>query len=274
MLEGTDVEMGGAATHRPQPPADARDSVPGVQGGDPARGGRSGPAKSSTRCRPSTAEQPQRVGLQARGFEAIPDGQLLAHLLALTTEGKEADADRLADRLLHHFGSLTDVMAASTPRLRQIARLDERGLLSMRLVWEVAARLAWQETVHQPLLATTPALLTYCQMRLARERVDQVRAFYLDAQHHLITDERHQVGTAGTVEIYPREILRRALELDAAALIVARGQVRGSARLSVDDRSSAKALEAGGHALGIRLADYVVIARDGHCSYRGGHQSR
>ncbi|KAA0677297.1 JAB domain-containing protein [Azospirillum brasilense] len=274
MLEGTDVGMGGAATHRPQPPVDARDSVPGVQGGDPLRGGQSGPAKSSSRQAPSTAKPPQRAGLQGRGFEAIPDGQLLAHLLALTTEGKEADADCLADRLLHHFGSLADVVAAPAPRLRQIARLDERGLLSMRLVWEVAARLAWQETVHQPLLATTPALLAYCQMRLARERVDQVRALYLDVQHHLIADERHQVGTAGTVEVYPREILRRALELDAVGVIVARGQVRGSARLSANDRSSAKALEAGGQALGIRLTDYVVVARGGHCSYRGERQSR
>ncbi|GAA4250809.1 JAB domain-containing protein [Azospirillum formosense] len=266
--------MGGPATHRPQAPADARDSVPGIQGGESGRECRSRPAKDSNRRRPSTAEPPQRVALQARGFEAIPDGQLLAHLLALTTEGEKADADRLADRLLHHFGSLTDVVAASAPRLRQIARLDERGLFSMRLVWEVAARLAWQETVRQPLLATTPALLTYCQMRLARERVDQVRALYLDAQHHLIADERHQVGTAGTVEVYPREILRRALELDAAGLIVARGRIRGSARLSADDRSSAKALEVGGQALGIRLADYVVIARDGHCSYRSERRGR
>ena len=274
MLEGTDVGMGGPATHRPPPPADARGLVPGVQGGDPPRGGRSRPAKDSNRRHPSTAEPPQRGGLQARDFEAIPDDQLLALLLALTTEGEEADADRLADQLLHHFGSLTDVVAASAPRLRQIARLDERGLFSMRLIWEVAIRLAWQETVQQPLLATTPALLTYCQMRLARERVDQVRALYLDAQHHLIADERHQVGTVGTVEVYPREILRRALELDAAGLIVARGRIRGSARLSADDRSSAKALEVGGQALGIRLTDYVVVARDGHCSYRGERQSR
>lgn len=212
-----------------------------------------------------------RLRLEARGFQAIPDAELLAHLLALVAD--ETDVDSQARRLLQHFGSLTDVVTAPPLRVREAAGLNDHGLLVLRLLWELAARLARHEVVQHSLLATSPSVIGYCQIRLARERVDQVRVLYIDAADRLIADDLHSAGTVGHVEVYARELLRRALDLDAHKIVVARGQVTGSARLSRLDRSYIKTLEEAGKALGIRLVDYLVIGRDSHVSYRSGDRS-
>lgn len=163
---------------------------------------------------------------------------------------------------------MVDVATAPAPRLRAVTALDDDVLLPLRLLWELAARLAWREVGRESQINTSSALLTYWQVRLARARVDEVRVLYLDATGHLIADEQHQAGTLGQVETYPREILRRALDLDAVKIAVGRRQLIGSARLSVEDRSCAKALEAAERALGIHLIDYMVIGRDSHAGYR------
>ena len=213
---------------------------------------------------PPAEERRDRLRLEARGFESVPDAELLAHLLAQVVE--DGDPEAMAGRLLQHGGSLAGVVSAPTSRLRDMVGLTDRGALALRLLWELAARLAREEMVQVqvPVLASSAGLVTYCTVRLSRERVDQVRLLFLDRTHRLIADERHQSGTLGAVELYPREVLRHALELDALGIVVARRQAGRSARLSSRERADAKALDAAARALGVRLVDYLVIGRDGH----------
>ena len=233
--------------------------------GDEATDSARGVGKRRTRPK---EERYDPLRLEARGFESIPDSELLAHLLAQVVE--DGDPDAIAGRLLQHGRSLAGVVSAPASRLQDMVGLKDRGVLALRLLWEMAARLAREEMVQTPVLASSAGLVTYCTVRLSRERVDQVRLLYLDGAQRLIADERHQTGTIGAVELYPREVLRRALELDALSIVVTRGQAGRSARLSSRDRADAKALDAATRALGIRLVDYLVVGRDGHASYRAG----
>ena len=263
--EGWRVGLGGDAAQPREPLSDARLST---EGGRPSRrtgGTKTRPPKGQHR-RPPTDHRDGRLRLEARGFHAIPDAELLTHLLALIADG--ADAEAHAERLLYRFESLTGVITASADQLQAVTGLDAHRLLILRLVWELAARLAWQETVREPLLVTSPGLLGYCQVRLARERVDQVRLLSLDADNRLIADDRIRVGTVGHVEIDRQEILRRALQRDASKIVVARGHVAGGAHLSGLERADVRTLEAAGKSLGIHLVDYLVIGRESHTSYR------
>ncbi|CAO3435324.1 JAB domain-containing protein [Azospirillum doebereinerae] len=227
---------------------------------------------SGRRRPPAEPEGHGRRGLDARGFDSIPDVELLAHLLALVA--RDADPDAAAGRLLQRWGDLTGVATAAGPELRKlVAFQDHTGPLVLRLLWEMAARLAREEMVREPVLISSAGLVTYCTVRLARERADQVRLLYLDGAQRLIADERHQSGTIGAVELYPREILRRAVELDALGIVVARGQAGRPARLTIRDRDDAGTLEAAGEVLGLRLVDYLVIGRTGHASYRAGERA-
>lgn len=220
----------------------------------------------------SDAERLACLPPEARAFEAIPDRELLAQLLALTVP--DGQADPMASRLLQHDGSLADAVAACGAWLAPTTGLPDRARLAFRLVWELAARLAREEMVGAPVLASSAALLTYARVRLSRERVDQIRVLYLDRERRLIADELHQSGTLGDVHSYPREILRRALELNALSFVVLRGQPGGRARLLPRDKETARSLEAGAGALGLRIGDYIVIGRDGHLGYRSSIAQR
>lgn len=258
-LADSDVRSDGVAARPPEAATATRQSVSEKRGRAPGRGGRAPPPACP---QPSTASR----RLEARGFEGIPDAELLAQLLALFIG--DSDADHHAHRLLHQFGSLADVVTAPPHRLQEVSDLQGEGLLTLRLLWELAARLAWQEVVQQPVLGASANVMAYCRVRLARERVDQVRVLYLDLASRLIADELLQTGTVGHVELFPRKVFVRALALDASKIIIARGCVGRPASLLARERSDVKALETAGVALGIRLVDYLVIGRDSHVSYR------
>lgn len=241
-----------------------------LEDGRPAFGAPS-PAAPETRVGRGP-DSGRRCRLDARGFDSISDAELLAHLLALVA--KDTDPDAVAGRLLQRWGDMAGVATAAGPELRKLVPFqNHRGPLALRLLWEMAARLAREEMVREPVLASSAGLVTYCTVRLARERVDQVRVLYLDGAQRLIADERHQSGTIGAVELYPRDILRRAVELDALGIVVARGQAGRPARLTIRDRDDAGTLEAAGQVLGLRLVDYMVIGRTGHASYRAGERA-
>ncbi|HYD31466.1 MAG TPA: JAB domain-containing protein [Azospirillaceae bacterium] len=220
----------------------------------------------------SQARKPQVGANQNAGhregerLESVPDQVLLAHLLGLI--GGSTDPQNLADRLLGHFGTLANVIGAPTSRLDEAGLHDALGRRSLRVIREVAARLARSELVDQPIFLAHTALLTYCQIRLAREGVDQVRILFLDEQKRLIVDELHQSGTVGFVYIYHREVFRRALDLNASHLVVARGRPTGLPQLMDDDLDTAKRFEEAGDVLGIGLYDYLVIGPGGCGSYR------
>lgn len=215
--------------------------------------------------KPAEGALSRRWALEHRGLESIPDRELLAHLVGMAV-GEEV-ADDMAARLIRSQGSLTNLVAAPAGALRELG-VPARLSVSLRLVWEMAARLAREEMIDSPRLSSAAQVLAYARVRLARETTDQVRVVYLDVSQQWVADELHQAGTIGSVGCYPREILRRALVLEATSIVVMRGQAMRKARMLSEDKSNAKALERAGEALGVRLVDYLVIGRDSEVSYR------
>lgn len=151
--------------------------------------------------------------------DALPDYELLEMLLfAARTRG---DTKPLAKTLIKAFGSLAGVLGAEPARLRAIEGADSDAVVAaVKLVQQAATRLARAEVMHKTVIASWQALLDYCQIAMAQNKTEQFRILFLDRKSALIADELQQQGTVDHTPVYPREVLKRALELGASALIM------------------------------------------------------
>jgi DNA repair protein RadC len=199
------------------------------------------------------------------GIDSLPDYELLELLLFYAIE--RIDTKPLAKRLLERFGTLGDIFAAEPAQLREF-EIDQRTLVMFRAVREAGRRLAERKVKDMPVLTNWQQLLDYCHSALAHEKTEQFRILFLDRKNVLIADEVQQRGTIDHTPVYPREVVKRALELGAAALILVHNHPSGDPKPSRDDIEMTREVKAAAEALGITIHDHLVIGRKGHASFR------
>ena len=199
------------------------------------------------------------------GIEPLADYELLELLLFYSIE--RIDTKPLAKKLLERFGTLGDVFAAEPAQLREF-EIDQRTAVLFRAVREAGRRLAERKVKDMPVLTNWQQLIDYCHAALAHEKTEQFRILFLDRKNVLIADEIQQRGTIDHTPVYPREVVKRALELGAAALILVHNHPSGDPKPSRDDIEMTKEIRKAAEALGISIHDHLVIGRKGHASFR------
>ncbi|MCF1503247.1 RadC family protein [Afifella sp. H1R] len=201
------------------------------------------------------------------GADALADYELLE--LALFSALPRRDTKPIAKALLATFGSLGEVLAASPTRLKEIDGVGDAVILQLKLMRAFAERLGRHEVRSRPVLASWSTLLDYCRTAMAFEDREQFRILFLDKKNALIADEVQQRGTVDHTPVYPREVMRRALELSATALILVHNHPSGDPSPSRADIQMTKTLIDVGKPLGVTVHDHIIIGRDGHASFRG-----
>jgi len=172
-----------------------------------------------------------------------------------------------ASALLEHFPSIGHVITAEAAQLRTFG-LTGHDIAMFRLVREIACRMARAELRCRTVLSNWQALIGYLKTAMAYEQIEQFRVLFLDRKNHLIADEVQQRGTVNHTPVYPREVMKRALILNASALIVVHNHPSGDPKPSRDDIEMTRELKSAASALEIELHDHVVIGHGTHASFR------
>jgi DNA repair protein RadC len=193
--------------------------------------------------------------------EGTTEQTLLAALLTFS-QGR-----RCASALLQHFPSIGHVITAEESQLRAFG-LTQHDIAVFRLVREIACRMARAEVRSRPVLSNWQALIGYLQTAMAYEQIEQFRILFLDRKNNLIADEVQQRGTVNHTPVYPREVMKRALILNASALIVVHNHPSGDPKPSRDDIEMTRELKAAANALEVELHDHVVIGHGKHASFK------
>ena len=202
------------------------------------------------------------------GGDALEDYELLELALQLVIPRK--DTKSLAKTLLREFGSFSGVFNASEARLSQVKGLGETSIAHIKVIQAVAARFGRDRIDgEQPILASWSQLIDYCRSQMAFESIEQFRILFLDKKNRLIADEVQQTGTVDHTPVYPREVIKRTLELSATALILVHNHPSGDPSPSSADVRMTREISDIAKPLGITLHDHIIIGRSGHASLRG-----
>jgi len=200
------------------------------------------------------------------GADALPDYELLELLLFLGIPRR--DVKPLAKALLHTFGSFNAVITARPMDLLAVDGMGESAVVALKSVAAAAQRLAQRHVLNQPVLDSWNNLVDYCHMAMAHEPVEQFRVLYLNRKNHLIRDEVHQTGTIDQAAVFPREIVKKALDHGATALILVHNHPSGDPTPSHTDIMLTANMIGAAKPLGITIHDHLIIARTGHSSLR------
>jgi len=201
------------------------------------------------------------------GAAAMPDYELLE--LVLFRAIPRQDVKPLAHRLLGHFGDFNRVLAATPSRLLEVRGVGEAVVAELKIVEAAAQRMARARVIRRPALASWDALVDYCHTAMAHRDTEQVRVLYLDRKNVLVADEEQARGTVDHVPVYPREVVKRALELNASALILVHNHPSGDPTPSAADIAMTAQVQAAAEALGLVLHDHLVIGKGRDLSFRG-----
>lgn len=188
------------------------------------------------------------------------------HLFALLSRCMPWErAARLSEALIRRFGTLPDVLAAPETQLAGIPELGHDEIALLKSLRTVAMRLVAAPLRDAPILSRWDALLGYLQAALAHERVETFRVLFLDARNHLLADEQMGTGTVNHVPVYPREVVRRALDLHATALILVHNHPSGDPTPSPADVEMTTEVKAAAALFGIVVHDHIIVGR-GRCA--------
>lgn len=207
-----------------------------------------------------------RTRLLEGGAEALADYEVLEYLLA--TARPRIDTKPIAKSLIARFGSLAGVLNADPAALADHPGMGETSAAALKIVALAARRLARQEVREAPVLGSWQALIDYLRIDMAHLTVERVRVLYLNAQNLLIHDEHVGDGSIDEAAIHPREVIRRALDLGATALILVHNHPSGSPEPSRADIQITNKIAEAGRLLGIVVHDHVIIGREGHVSLK------
>ena len=207
-----------------------------------------------------------RERFMAGGPDPMPDYELLE--LILFRAIPRQDVKPLARHLLDTFGDLNRVIAAPPARLRLVDGVGDAVIVELKLVEACAQRMARARVLHRPVISSWAALLDYCHTTMSHRETEQFRVLYLDRKNVLVADEAQGQGTVDHVPVYPREVLRRALELNASALILVHNHPSGDPTPSQADITMTETIRQGCDALSITLHDHLVIGKSCELSFR------
>ena len=204
-----------------------------------------------------------RQCLIAAGAENLPDHELLE--LMLFASNPRAKVESLVTELLDRFGSLAEVLGADTEQLAA-AGLGMPAIAGVKFVRELALRFMRAELRQRPVVASWDTLIDFCTARMAYSTVEEFHVLFLDRKNALIRDERQQRGTVDHTPVYTREVIKRALDLGASALILVHNHPSGDATPSTADIAVTKDIIKAATPLGITVHDHLIIGRGLHTS--------
>jgi DNA repair protein RadC len=207
-----------------------------------------------------------RARFDAGGGAAVADYELLELILFRAIERQ--DVKPLAHRLIQTFGDFARVLSAPPARLLTVKGVGPAVVTELRIVAAAAERLARGRVLHRPVIASWDALLDYCHTAMAHRETEHFRVLYLDRKNVLIADEEQGKGTVDHVPVYPREVMKRALELNASALILVHNHPSGDPTPSPADISMTLQIRDAAEVLGLVLHDHLVIGKGREVSFR------
>ena len=222
----------------------------------------------------SGAEVPHYLGHRQRlrtrfleaGAQALADYELLELVLFRAIPCR--DLKPLAKALLARFGSFAEVIAAPPERLAEVSGLGGAAITEIKIVQAAAGRLARGEIRGRHVLSSWSSVLDYCRAAMAFDDRERFRILFLDKRNHLIADEQHQSGTVDHTPVYPREVVKRALELSATAVILVHNHPSGDPSPSRADVEMTRAIVEVARPLGISVHDHIIVGKDGHASLK------
>jgi len=199
------------------------------------------------------------------GTESLTDHELLEVLLFVGSPG--GDVKPTAKSLLADFGGFGEVMSAETDALSK-AGLGIAGIAAIKSVREAALRLMRLELQKRPIVGSWDKLIDYCNAQISHNKVEEFHILFLDRKNVLIKHERQQRGTIDHTPVYPREVVKRALELGASAMILVHNHPSGDPTPSKADIALTQDIKKAAAALGVVLHDHLIVGRRGHTSLR------
>ena len=207
-----------------------------------------------------------RHKLVTAGPEALLDHELLEMVLFLALPRR--DTKPIARLLLAQFGSYAGAVSAPLIELRRIEGLGEAGAAALKLVVAAAQRLVRAEVIDRPVLGNWDRLMDHLNVVLARERIEQFRVLFLDKRNRLLADEAQGRGTVDHTPVYPREVVKRALELHATAIILVHNHPSGDPTPSREDIEMTREVKGAAAALDVALHDHIIVGNGRTTSFR------
>ena len=201
------------------------------------------------------------------GADALSDYELLEMVLLRALPRR--DVKPLAKSLIGKFGSFAEVVHAPDTRLREISGLGEAAITEIKLIAAAASRVAKGQLKARTLLSSWADVIGYCRTAMAFADKEQFRILFLDKRNQLIADELQQIGTVDHTPVYPREVIKRALELSATAILLVHNHPSGDPTPSSADIQMTKAVIDIAGPLGISVHDHIIVGKNGHASMKG-----
>jgi len=207
-----------------------------------------------------------RLRLLTAGPDALADHEMVEMLLFLALPRRDTKA--IARAVMARYGSFAKAIAAAPQDLRAVDGLGEAGIAALKLAQAAALRLMRAEVVGTPVLNNWDRLMSYLNAVLARERIEQFRVLFLDVRNRLLADEAQASGTVNHTPVYPREVVKRALELQSSALILVHNHPSGDPQPSQDDIAMTREVKLAAAALSIVLHDHIIVGNGRWLSFR------
>ncbi|MFB0875534.1 MULTISPECIES: DNA repair protein RadC [unclassified Sphingobium] len=207
-----------------------------------------------------------RQKLAEAGGQALLDHELIEYLLALAIPRR--DTKPLAKELLRSFGGIGPLMAADWQAIAKVPGMGDTSVAAIKIVQATALRMLRNEVAERPVLGCWQALLDYLRADMAHLSIERVRVLHLNSRNMLIRDDHMGDGSIDQAAIYTREVIRRAIDLGSAALILVHNHPSGSPEPSRQDIEITRQIIDAGKRLGISVHDHVIIAAQGHVSLR------
>jgi len=207
-----------------------------------------------------------RTRFLSGGHQAMPEYEVLE--LLLFNAIPRIDVKPLAKRLLAKFGDLNGVVAASEHALLKVSGATPKVYVQLRLVEAFAHRMGQARVLNRDVMSSWDDLITYCRTAMAHRDTEQFRTLYLDNKNFVIADEENAQGTVDHVPVYPREIVKRALELNASALILVHNHPSGDPTPSASDIEMTAKIEAACNAVSVTVHDHVIVGAKAEVSFR------
>lgn len=207
-----------------------------------------------------------RARFRKTGSEGLHDYELLE--LVLFRAIPRRDVKPLAKDLIKKFGGFAEVLAAPIERLTEVKGVSENVAQELKIVQAAAVKLSQERVLKRPVISSWDALLSYCRAAMADEKTELFRILFLDKKNILIADEVQQRGTVDHTPVYPREVVKRALELGASAIILVHNHPSGDPTPSRNDIDMTRQIVDAAGALNIRVHDHLIIGHKHHASFK------
>ncbi len=200
------------------------------------------------------------------GSEGLHDYELLE--LVLFRAIPRRDVKPIAKQLLAKFGSFADVLTTPVERLIEVPGISTKVAIELKIIQAAAVKLTQGKILNKPAISSWSALIDYCRASMAYNKTEQFRILFLDRKNVLIADEIQQEGTIDHTPVYPREVVKRALELGASSIILVHNHPSGDATPSRADIEMTKRIVEAGKSLGLNVHDHLVIGKGEHASFK------